>query len=160
MTLSLDACAREVLDVVPSVMRFIRAEMRSHRAPGLSIPQFRALLHVQRNQASSLTSVADHLGLTPATTSALVDGLARRALMVRTPSSSDRRRVRLSLTPSGRTAVSAARLKTQKSLSARLGALSLEELNAITESMSVLRRTFALHVGDDEGGRRDADAGN
>jgi hypothetical protein len=38
-----------LLDVLPQVMRAIRAEMRSHRALGLSVPQFRALGFVRRH---------------------------------------------------------------------------------------------------------------
>jgi hypothetical protein len=38
-----DGCAREVMETVPSVMRFICMEMRSRRAPLFSVPQFRVL---------------------------------------------------------------------------------------------------------------------
>ncbi|MGA2378038.1 MAG: MarR family transcriptional regulator, partial [Spirochaetia bacterium] len=65
MTRKEDECAREVLDVVPSVMRFIRTEMRSHRALDLTVPQFRSLVIIERAAGTSLTGVAEHLGLTP-----------------------------------------------------------------------------------------------
>ena len=118
-----EACAAEILDVVPAVMRFIRTEMRSHRAPGLSIPQFRTLMYVRRNRQVSLTGVAEHLGLTPASTSTLVDGLSRRGLLLRVASESDRRRVCLSLTASGQTAMESIRRETRATLarSALLG---------------------------------------
>ncbi len=95
-------------ETASSVMRFIRSEMRSHRAPGLSIPQFRALVYIHRNSDVSLGGVAEHLGLTPATTSTLVDGLTRRALLLRSASREDRRRATLTLTPGGRKAMEAA----------------------------------------------------
>jgi DNA-binding MarR family transcriptional regulator len=137
-----DTCAKELLDVVPSVMRFIRGEMRSHRAPGLSIPQFRALVYIHRNADVSLTAVAEHLGLTPPTTSSLVDGLARRSLLLRTASREDRRKVILALTPSGKKAMEAALQETQRSLAALVEGLTPGELATVADAMAALRRTF------------------
>jgi len=54
-----DEPAREVLDAVPTVMRFIRAQMRGHRALGLSVPQFRTLVYIERTGGTSLGGVAD-----------------------------------------------------------------------------------------------------
>jgi hypothetical protein len=42
-TLTPELCAQEVMETVPLVMRFIRKEMRSRRAPSLSVPQLRVL---------------------------------------------------------------------------------------------------------------------
>jgi len=137
-----DACAKELLDVVPSVMRFIRTEMRSHRAPGLSIPQFRTLMYIHRHRDSSLTGVSEHLGLTPAATSTLVDGLARRALLVRGPSREDRRKIALALTPDGRKAMEASLQETHKRLASVLGALAPSELSTVGQAMSFLRPSF------------------
>jgi DNA-binding MarR family transcriptional regulator len=41
MDSSSDIVAREILDIVPVIMRVIRAEMRNHRSADLAIPQFR-----------------------------------------------------------------------------------------------------------------------
>jgi DNA-binding MarR family transcriptional regulator len=142
--LTADSCAREVLDAVPTVMRFIRSEMRGHRTPGLSVPQFRTLLYIHRNEGASLMSVSGHLGLTPATTSTLVDGLCRRGLLQRGASLMDRRRVTLALTASGRKAMESTLLETQKSLGARLEALQPGEMRTLTEAMHCLRRVFAV----------------
>jgi len=72
-------CAREVLEAVPVVMRFIRAQMSSHRALDLSVPQFRSLVFIERNGGSSLGEVAENLGLTPPSASALINVLQGRA---------------------------------------------------------------------------------
>ena len=64
----LDTCAAEILEVVPQVMRTIRTEMRQRRASGLSVPQFRAMIFVNRQGQGSLVEVAESLGLTSATT--------------------------------------------------------------------------------------------
>ncbi len=139
-----DECAKEILDVIPSVMRFIRSEMRGHRSLGLSVPQFRALLRVGRIPGISLGEVAGHLGLAPASTSTLVDGLVQRGLVMRAASSSDRRRVTLSLTPEGLAAVDSTTRETQKAISAALAQLTAEQIRSIRQGMAPLRAAFTL----------------
>jgi hypothetical protein len=56
-------CAREVMETVPLVMRFIHTEMRSRRAPLLSVPQFRVLTFLSGRPGAPLSSVAEHLGV-------------------------------------------------------------------------------------------------
>ena len=56
-------CARHVMETVPTLMRAIRKEMRSYREAGLSVPQFRLLIYLNRNEGVSLSDVAGHLGL-------------------------------------------------------------------------------------------------
>jgi DNA-binding MarR family transcriptional regulator len=138
-----DACAAEILDVVPAVMRFIRTDMRRRGGPGLSVPQFRTLIYVDRNQHRSLTDVAGHLGLTPASTSTLVDGLARRGLLHREAAASDRRRISLSLSATGRAAMESVRRETRAALAATLSSLGAPERRLIVRAMSALRQPFA-----------------
>jgi DNA-binding MarR family transcriptional regulator len=148
-----DECAREMLDAVPSVMRFIRAEMRSHRALGLSVPQFRSLLFIEKTAGTSLSGVAEHLGLTSPSACKLIDGLSARGMVTRRESTGDRRRVSLEITPEGARAVADARGKTQKSLSELLGSLGAAELVTVTKSMSALRRVFATRAQSSSEGR-------
>jgi len=138
-----EECAREILDVIPSVMRVIRAEMRSHRAEGLSIPQFRAMLRISRAPGTSLGDVAEHLGLTPATTSALVDGLVRRSFVSRSSSSEDRRRVTLDLTREGRVAMEATNRKSQEAITAVISVLGEADVRRIRQALQPLRTVFA-----------------
>ena len=138
-----DASAREVLDVVPAVMRFIRTEMRSHRGLDLSVPQFRSLVFIARTGGESLTGVAVHLGLTAPSACKLIDGLSRRKMVTRRQSPGDRRRVTIEITPEGVRALSRARGATQKSLSRLLCSLDGRELSAVTRAMPALKRVFA-----------------
>ncbi len=101
MTLSPQEAAHQLLEVIPVVMKEIRSEMRSRRSPDLTVPQFRALSFVNRNVGSSLLEVANHLGLTPPSTSRLVDGLIYRNMMTREDHPYDRRRVKLTVTHLG-----------------------------------------------------------
>jgi DNA-binding MarR family transcriptional regulator len=136
-------CAREVLDVVPAVMRFIRSEMRCHRAAGLSVPQFRALTFLNRRAGASLSAVAEHLGLTPPSTSKLVDGLVERRLLSRQPSAADRRRITLTLTPAGQAILETARHETQARLAEVLAVLPPRDAEAVVRAMQALRPIFA-----------------
>ena len=129
--------------MVPSVMRFIRTEMRGHRALDLSVPQFRSLVFIERAAGTSLNGVAAHLGLTPPSVSKLIDGLSTRGLVKRRESPGDRRRLTIEITAEGAQAVARARKAALKSLSRLLGSLTEEELCTVARAMSGLRGIFA-----------------
>ena len=95
-------CAARLLDVAPLAMRFIRSQMRS-RMPGLTMAQYRAMSYLYRNRGCTLRALADHLGVTPPTCSALVGRLVDRGIATRTTNLANRREVTLRLTPAGRT---------------------------------------------------------
>ena len=135
--------ARELLEVMPSVMRTVRAEMRSSRANDLSVPQFRALGFLHRNPGTSLSEVAEHIGLTLPSMSKLMDGLVERKLVRRQGGRGDRRRVNLELTAHGCAVWQSARASAQASLAARLSALDEDERATITRAMRILHPLFA-----------------
>ena len=144
---SVGDCAREILDVVPMVFRVIRTELRKYGAKEMSLPQFRTLAFVYRNEGASLSEVADHMALTLSTTSMLVDGLVVRGLISRREDPEDRRRMTLTLTRDGRARFESAREATMTYLERRLGQLSGSERATITASMRILREHF---VGGDK----------
>ena len=78
-----DECARQILEIVPMVMRAIRTEIRSHRGSELSVPQFRVLIFLNRHEGASLSDIAEHLGLTLPSTSKMIDGLVARNMVTR-----------------------------------------------------------------------------
>jgi DNA-binding MarR family transcriptional regulator len=136
-------CATLVMETVPLVMRAIRAEMRRRRPADLSVPQFRALGFVRRNPGASLSEVADHLGLTLPATSALIDLLVARELLVRALNPSNRRRVMLTLTPLGASTLAAAHADARARLAELLAALSADERRVVVRAMRILRPVFA-----------------
>jgi MarR family transcriptional regulator for hemolysin len=142
MSVSSDACAQELLEVIPAIMRAIRSEMRSRRTPDLSAPQFRILAFVNRQPGASLSDVAEHVGLTLPSTSTSVDRLVARKLIAREHSQTDRRRVTLSLTATGKTLLKSARKGAQTYLAARLSTLSAEERKTIMGALQALRPLF------------------
>ena len=146
MSMSPEEAAREILEVIPIVMREIRSEMRSRRSPDLTIPQFRALSFVNRNVGTSLLEVATHLGLTPPSTSRLVDGLITRNLMAREDHPTDRRRIKLTITHHGEKILEASREDALTYLSGKLNSISAEKREVIVEAMNALHPIFTSNL--------------
>lgn len=138
--------ARALLDVVPLVMRVIRHHMRRHRS-GLTVPQFRSLCFVSTAAGTSLSAVADFIGLSLPAMSRLVDGLVEKGLMERRPSDDDRRVIRLTVTPSGEEALRGAREMAQAALAEALASLDEEKRAAIHQAMELLREVFGNEPG-------------
>jgi DNA-binding MarR family transcriptional regulator len=144
MRISSEECAREMLEVVPMIMRAIRGQMRSHRRSDLSVPQFRTLAFLGRYQGASLSAVAEHIGLSLPSASKLMDGLVARSLVSREGSPVDRRRVRLALTTRGKVTLREAFAAAQADLADRVAALPADERGKVGQAMRTLRSVFAL----------------
>jgi len=124
-------------------MQSIRVEMRRGHGAELSIPQFRTLGFIRRNPNTSLSELADHLGLTPPSVSKLVDGLVKQDLIIRREDGSDRRRLTLALTQSGKSHINSARAGAQANLARTLSCLSKNELKTIHQALEFLHPLFA-----------------
>lgn len=140
---SVGDCAHEILEGVPMIFRVIRAELRKHGAKEMSVPQYRTLAFVYRNEGASLSEVCDHIGLTLPTMSALVDGLVVRGLVNRRTDPEDRRCMTLTLTAPGRARLQSARAATMAYLEERLHHVSASDRATITLAMRMLRELFA-----------------
>ena len=143
MPTSPDACAQEILDVVPVVMRTIRAELRRHRTADLSVPQFRTLAFIDSRADASLSDVAEHIGLTLPSMSKIVEGLVVRKFVTRQTARDDRRRMTLALTARGQTALQVSREATRACLADDLAALSDRQRETIVQAMGILRPVFS-----------------
>lgn len=135
-------CAAVLVEVVPSVMRSIQADMQTERT-GLSLRQFLALTFISDPPAASLSHVADHLCLRLPAASKLVDGLVRRGLVMRAVSPTDRRRLTLALTRRGNAALESARRATELHLARMLQGVPVGGRIIVVQAMEVLRPVFA-----------------
>jgi DNA-binding MarR family transcriptional regulator len=142
MSKILDNCAHELMDTTPQIVQSIRVEMRHGRGSDISIPQFRSLAFVQRHPDSSLSNLAEHLGLTLPSVSKLVDGLVKQKLVTRKESTEDRRKLTLMLTQTGASIVDSARTGAKTNLAKKLGSLSEGELETVCQAMQILRPIF------------------
>ena len=145
MSKLLNTCAHELMDTAPQIIQVIRVEMRRGRGSDISIPQFRSLGFIQRNPDSSLSNLAEHLGLTLPSVSKLVDGLVKQKLVTRQESAVDRRRLTLVLTHSGASIVNSSRAGAQANLAQKLSCLSEDELETISKAMQLLSPVFVNH---------------
>jgi DNA-binding MarR family transcriptional regulator len=143
MHISPDDTACEVLEVVPVIMRVIRAEVRAHRSADLSVPQFRALAYLNRNPGACLSELAEQIGLTLPSMSKLVDGLLGRKLLTRETLAGDRRRVTLELTLRGHATLQSAYAFAQAHLSKRLAVLPEGDRLTVVHALQALRPLFA-----------------
>ncbi len=134
-------CSAQLVELTPAIMIRIRGEMRRRTLPGLSIQQFRALNYLRRHPQSSLSRLSAHLGLTPPSTSKLVQQLVAKQVISRR-SAADRRRISLSLTQLGISAFTTARLETQQQLAVDLTCLTQDELSTLSKGLLVLSKAF------------------
>jgi DNA-binding MarR family transcriptional regulator len=146
MTASPEDMAREIIDIVPILMRSIRAEMRNQRSTDLTVTQFRALLFIRRNQHTSLKNLSHHLGLTPPTVCKMVDAMVLDQLVRRETSPDDRRMITLALTEKGNDILEKARSGTQERLAKVLSQLSPQDGEIVMKAMSLLHPLFSHHA--------------
>ena len=132
-----------LMDVVPRVMQRIRMEMRSHRTPGLSVPQLRTLIYLYRNEGVSLSEVAEHIGLKLPSMSKTVDALVARKLVIRRALAHDRRYISLRLSAHGLAELRRTRRITEARLAEALSVLLPEQQARVVEALKMLGRVFA-----------------
>jgi len=137
-----EQCALEVMETVPLVMRFIRAEMRRQGASDLSVPQFRSLRFLHRHAGASLSELAEHLGVTRSTASAAIERLVQRGLVNRSDDPQERRRLVLSLTVDGSKHLQQAQDAAHSSVTGVLAELSEAQLFQINQGLALLEAAF------------------
>ncbi|OWY63937.1 MarR family transcriptional regulator [cyanobacterium TDX16] len=135
-------CAARVMEAVPLVMRFIRADMRAINATDMSVPQFRTLAFLDRNPGASLSELAEHLRVTRATASANTERLVQRNFIHRCDHLQERRRVELKLTQAGKEHLQTAREQTRAYIADLLDSLSDDQITQIDTGLALLKQVF------------------
>jgi MarR family transcriptional regulator, lower aerobic nicotinate degradation pathway regulator len=115
---------------------------------GLSIIQAR-LLGVLRDRKPTMNELARILGLDKSSVTGLVDRAERRGLVVRVPSTTDRRVVLVSLTGDGRALVSQAAACFETDVVTMLGRLPARHREALSRLVSRLLAAYAAEQGID-----------
>ena len=135
-------CANELLEVIPLMMRVIRAQVRSHSSPELSMPQFRALAFLGRNERAMLGDVGNFLALSLPAASKLIDGLVAAGFATRETDPADRRKVVLALAPAGQAKYAVAVKEAAAFLAERVSRLTDVERDRLAHAMRSLRTIF------------------
>lgn len=142
MTPSPQSCAAELLEVVPIIMRAMRAEVRRQRLPELSMPQFRALAFIGRNAGAALSDVAAFLGLGLPSASKLVDGLVDSKFVTRETAPGDRRRVQLALSSAGHAKYKVVVRQARNFLAGKVVHFSAAQCQQLNDVLAALRQSF------------------
>ena len=114
-----DSAARAARGAGRAIARLAKHLEHGLAPVDLSVPQYRVLALLAGGPAAS-SWLADRLTVSPPSVTAVVDGLVARDLVVRNPDPSDRRRLNLELTESGRRLLVAA----DDSVNERLGQIA------------------------------------
>ncbi|HUR61030.1 MAG TPA: MarR family transcriptional regulator [Candidatus Thermoplasmatota archaeon] len=125
---------------------YFRAELRTRKPGGLSMPQFRALSILAKEPDRSLGDIAEDLGVSPPALSKMADALVERGLLDRAADAVDRRRVTLALTPAGARLVAGFRRDLEEGLAARMAALPARSRTAIAMALQDLQAVLAPQV--------------
>jgi DNA-binding MarR family transcriptional regulator len=135
-------CAAKVMETIPLVVRFVRADMRTHSTECISLPQLRALAFINRNPETCLSDLAEHLGVTCATASITIERLVQRNLVQRTDHPQERRRLALNLTKEGTQLLNQSQEKTRTHIADLLNGLTPGQISQIVESLNLLQDVF------------------
>jgi DNA-binding MarR family transcriptional regulator len=136
------------METIPLVMQFLRSQMRSHNSPDLSVPQFRALAFLDRHPGASLSAMAEHLGVTRATASAIAERLVQRNLVDRRERPEERRHIVLKLTQAGSEYLQQVRNTSRAEIAKMFASLSVKQRQRIVEGLSILSEAIVPTASD------------
>jgi DNA-binding MarR family transcriptional regulator len=148
--ISIDTITREILKVVPPMMRAIKKKWKNGQISGVTNSQFHLLLFIQNNPGTSLQDVAQYLDLTSPSASATVDELVSKQFVLREPSLEDRRKITLTLTGNGQTALQEISEHSQKYMAQYLTPLTAEERAIVLKAFQLLEPLFSVQRDLDE----------
>jgi DNA-binding MarR family transcriptional regulator len=134
--------ARELLEIMPLVMRTVAAELRS--AGELPAPAHFGLLMTLTERARTLTELAAVRGVSLPTMSNSVTALVQRGWIRRSVPGKDRRSVLIDVTPSGRAALERVARIAETHLSELLAPLDRTARRRLVAGLGVLRKLFAM----------------
>ncbi|MGI2903684.1 MarR family winged helix-turn-helix transcriptional regulator [Tolypothrix sp. VBCCA 56010] len=138
-------CAAKMMETLPIITQFFRAEMRrnaSFLTESLSVPQFRMLAFLDRHPGASMKQVAEHLGVTRATASNLIERLVQKNLVSKVENPQERRHVVLNLTEIGKYHLQQVRAMTSARIASVLADLPKEQLQSVVDGLTVLYNAF------------------
>jgi DNA-binding MarR family transcriptional regulator len=132
-----EATAHEMLRAIRRILRRVALHSRGmSRDLGLTLPQVLVLRAIgESGGAPTARDVAARVQLSPATVSGILDRVERLGLLARARSTTDRRRVLLTLTERGRERIRDTPAPLQEEFAARVGGLPASEQRELLRSL-------------------------
>lgn len=130
----------ELVDAVMTASRVLVAiAARSLAAAGeVTLPQYRALVVLASRGPQRAVDLAAVLGVNPSSATRLVDRLARSGLVRRSRERSDRRALRVALSPTGRTLVAEVTRRRREEVERLLAALPPGRHEQVVDALRVI----------------------
>ena len=118
--------------------RSMRRFIHYARESGLSMSMMGALFHLHKKRSSGVTDLGDHLGVTSAATSQMLERLVQQKLIQRSEDPNDRRVKQIALTDKGCRVLEEGLRARQGWLDDLMDILSTEEKKQITVAMKIM----------------------
>jgi DNA-binding MarR family transcriptional regulator len=134
------------LRVIPRALWAVRKEMRRAMEGRLTVPEFRVLGHLSL-QPMSNKELAELQGVSVAAMSRMAAKLVRRGLLSSRAQATDRRRVRLEVSPKGQALFAQAKTRAAAAFEDRFRALSASERRSLAAGLAVLNDLFPTLFG-------------
>ena len=121
-----------------AMRRSMRLFLSFARESGLSMSHFGAIFYIHRCGSCGVTEIGEHLGVTSAAASQMLDRLVDQGLVLRTEDQQDRRVKRIELTPKGQGVFEGGIQARQGWLDELADTLSNEEKQSIAAALKIL----------------------
>ena len=135
-------CAQILLEVMPQILRTIKEVVQKNEFSEFSMPQFRTLKFINRNNGASLSDISKYLGSGLSSTSKLIDGLVDKKLIKRQINNKDRRYITITLTKSGKKVMERIQKTTIGHLEGKISTLSDSQYSLIIKAMEILKQVL------------------
>ncbi len=132
--------ALSILQIIPSIMRLLAAELRQAETPLLP-PQLSALTLLGET-SYNLSELAELHGVSLPTMSNTISKLVAEGWVARQRSQTDRRVVMLTLTPAGQQLIEKIGQKLINNLASQLSEIPDSDLETLQESFAILQTIF------------------
>jgi DNA-binding MarR family transcriptional regulator len=120
------------------IHRSMHDSARFVKASGFSMPQFFLLMQVHRHEHCGISDLSEHLEITNAATSQLVEKLVQAKLLERTEDPNDRRAKKVSLTLVGEEIVKKAIAERSRWVDDLAIVMNEDEQQKVTEAIEIL----------------------
>ena len=136
--------ARQILEIIPYVMRVMASEMRQYNP--LVLPAHFRLLHMLAHRSWTLTELAKRHAVSAPTMSNTVTTLDERGWVTRVRSEEDRRVVVIQATEEGRRIIEETFRRAERHISTLLEPLDTAEQEALARGLTVMRQVFVSAI--------------